>query len=162
MFQEGIAFGNPRSVYGYTDGATNKDWVIVEEQARVVRFIFEEFLLGKSAYKISKELNEKGILSPKGTKWQGESVTFILRNEKYPVPPGKEKGKDSKHADDSEAKSTGERSTGAGSMTRIPHWMRHFVLSGGDFFCFMRNCFVEAIAMCRILLYGESTEIHIA
>lgn len=83
MFQEGIAFGNPRSVYGYTDGATNKDWVIVEEQARVVRFIFEEFLLGKSAYKISKELNEKGILSPKGTKWQGESVTFILRNEKY-------------------------------------------------------------------------------
>lgn len=25
----------------------------------------------------------------------------------------------------------------------------------------MRNCFVEAIAMCRILLYGESTEIHI-
>ena len=26
----------------------------------------------------------------------------------------------------------------------------------------MRNCFVEAIAMCRILLYGESTEIHIA
>ena len=47
-------------------------------------------------------------------------------------------------------------------MTRIPHWMRHFVLSGGDFFCFMRNCFVEPIAMCRILLYGESTEIHIA
>lgn len=35
-FQEGIAFGNPRSVYGYTDGETNKDWVIVEEQAKVV------------------------------------------------------------------------------------------------------------------------------
>lgn len=82
-FQEGIAFGNPRSVYGYTDGVTNKDWVIVEEQARVVRFIFEEFLLGKSAYKISKELNEQGIPSPKGTKWQGESVTFVLKNEKY-------------------------------------------------------------------------------
>ena len=60
-FQEGIAFGNPRSVYGYTDGETNKDWVIVEEQARVVRFIFDEFLLGKSSYKISNELNEKGI-----------------------------------------------------------------------------------------------------
>ena len=82
-FQEGIAFGNPRSVYGYTDGETNKDWVIVEEQARVVRFIFDEFLLGKSSYKISNELNEKGIPSPKGTKWQSESVDFILRNEKY-------------------------------------------------------------------------------
>ena len=66
-FQEGIAFGNPRSVYGYTDGETNKDWVIVEEQARVVRFIFDEFLLGKSSYKISNELNEKGIPSSKGT-----------------------------------------------------------------------------------------------
>ena len=82
-FQEGIAFGNPRSVYGYTDGETNKDWIIVEEQARVVRFIFDEFLLGKSSYKISNELNEKGIPSSKGTKWQSESVDFILRNEKY-------------------------------------------------------------------------------
>ena len=52
----------------------------------------------------------------------------------HPVPPGKEKGKDSEHADDSETKSTGERRRGAGSMKRIPHWMRHFVLSGGDFF----------------------------
>ena len=67
-FQEGIAFGNPRSVYGYTDGETNKDWVIVEEQARVVRFIFDEFLLGKSSYKISNELNEKGIPSSKMAK----------------------------------------------------------------------------------------------
>ena len=82
-FQEGIAFGNPRSVYGYMDGETNKDWVIVEEQAKVVRFIFDEFLLGKSSYKISNELNEKGIPSSKGTKWQSESVDFILRNEKY-------------------------------------------------------------------------------
>ena len=82
-FQEGIAFGNPRSVYGYTDGETNKDWVIVEEQAKVVRFIFDEFLLGKSSYKISNELNGKGIPSSKGTKWQSESVDFILQNEKY-------------------------------------------------------------------------------
>ena len=51
-----MPLGNPRSVYGYTDGETNKDWVIVEEQAKVVRFIFDEFLLGKSSYKISNEL----------------------------------------------------------------------------------------------------------
>lgn len=82
-FQEGIAFGNPRSVYGYTDGRTNKEWVIDEEQAKVVRFIFEEFLLGKSAYRISNELNKKGIPSPKGTKWISHSVKFILQNEKY-------------------------------------------------------------------------------
>ena len=49
----------------------------------MVRFIFDEFLLGKSSYKISNELNEKGIPSSKGTKWQSESVDFILRNEKY-------------------------------------------------------------------------------
>lgn len=40
--------------------------------------------------------------------------------------------------------------------------MRHFVLSGGDFFVFLEDFFFEPIAMCKILLYVESTEIHIA
>lgn len=82
-FQEGIAFGNPRAVYGYTDGKTNREWVVDEEQAEVVRFIFDEFVLGKSAYRISKELNEKGIPSPKGTNWIAATVRQMLQNEKY-------------------------------------------------------------------------------
>lgn len=65
------------------------------------------------------------------------------------IPSGKEKGKDSEHADDSETKSTGERSTGAGSMTRIPHWMRHLVLSGGDFFVLC------GIVLSKLLLCAE-------
>ena len=39
--------------------------------------------------------------------------------------------------------------------------MRHSVLSGGGFFAF-GGFFSEPIAMCKILLYVESTEIHIA
>ena len=46
-------------------------------------------------------------------------------------------------------------------MILEPHWMRHFVLSGGDFL-FLEDFFSEPIAMCKILLYGEYTEIHIA
>lgn len=40
--------------------------------------------------------------------------------------------------------------------------MRHFVLSGGDFFLFLEDFSSEPIAMCKILLYVESIEIHIA
>lgn len=39
--------------------------------------------------------------------------------------------------------------------------MRHFVLSGGDFL-FLEGFSFEPIAMCKILLYVDSTEIHIA
>lgn len=39
--------------------------------------------------------------------------------------------------------------------------MRHFVLSGGDFL-FLEDFSFELIAMCKILLYVDSTEIHIA
>ena len=39
--------------------------------------------------------------------------------------------------------------------------MRHSVLSGGDFL-FLEDFSSKPIAMCKILLYVESTEIHIA
>ena len=38
--------------------------------------------------------------------------------------------------------------------------MRHFVLSGGDFLL-LEDFSSEPIAMCKILLYVESIEIHI-
>ena len=37
--------------------------------------------------------------------------------------------------------------------------MRHFVLSGGDFL-FLEDFFPGPIAMCKILLYVESTPLY--
>jgi site-specific DNA recombinase len=55
-----------------------------EEQAEVVRFIYREFLKGKSVNTICHMLEERGIETP-GHKdhWRTTTVTSILKNEKY-------------------------------------------------------------------------------
>lgn len=57
---------------------------IVEEQAEIVRRIYDEFLSGKTAYDIATKLTKDGILTPmKKTKWQESTIRSILRNVKY-------------------------------------------------------------------------------
>ena len=57
---------------------------IVEEQAVIVRRIYDEFLAGKTTYDIAVRLTEEGIPTPmKKTKWQESTVRSILKNVKY-------------------------------------------------------------------------------
>lgn len=55
-----------------------------EEEATVVRFIYREFLKGKSVNTICRMLEEQGIKTP-GHKdhWRTTTVSSILKNEKY-------------------------------------------------------------------------------
>lgn len=55
-----------------------------EEEAIIVRFIYKEFLKGKSVNTICRMLERKGIKTP-GHKdhWRTTTVVSILRNEKY-------------------------------------------------------------------------------
>lgn len=56
---------------------------IVEEEAKIVRYIYREFLLGKTGSHIAKTLTEAGIPTPGGKKeWQASTVMSILQNEK--------------------------------------------------------------------------------
>ena len=48
--------------------------VINEEQAGVIRRIFDEYLLGKSAKSIASDLNKEGILSPRGGQWMASTI----------------------------------------------------------------------------------------
>ncbi|MBR3320163.1 recombinase family protein, partial [Candidatus Saccharibacteria bacterium] len=57
---------------------------IVEEEAKVVRDIYQWFLNGKSFSEIAKELTIRGIKTPGGKdEWQYGTVRSILTNEKY-------------------------------------------------------------------------------
>ena len=57
---------------------------IVEEQAKIIRRIYDEFLAGKTTYDIAARLTEEGVPSPMGkTKWQDTTVRSILKNVKY-------------------------------------------------------------------------------
>lgn len=57
--------------------------IIVEEQAAVVREIFDRCLGGSTALEISKELNGRSIPTCEGKKWTSGKVRLILKNETY-------------------------------------------------------------------------------
>ena len=68
---------------GYKKGADGKP-VIDEEQADIVKFIYDRFLAGDSFKTIANRLEELKILSPAGkTKWSCTTIQSILSNEKY-------------------------------------------------------------------------------
>ena len=69
------------SPYGYAvkDGVFH----INEEEAKWVRFIFEEAVAGKSTYRIAKDLQARDAKSRTGAKWSSTTVKAILQNEKY-------------------------------------------------------------------------------
>jgi len=66
--------------YGYT--RVNKKAVIVEDEANVVRYIFEQYASGVIVRKIVKILNDKGI-THKGKMFINNTIYNILKNERY-------------------------------------------------------------------------------
>ena len=58
-------------------------FVIVPEEAEIVRSIFADYLDGKGVLTIMKRLNDSGILTQPGFTWHQASVQRILRNYTY-------------------------------------------------------------------------------
>ena len=67
-------------IYGYK--VENKKVVINEEQAEVVRFIYEQYAIGVYVKDIIAELTSKGIYN-KGKPFARNTIYKILKNEKY-------------------------------------------------------------------------------
>ena len=83
------SFQNPdskyyqRICYGYTHDQEGK-LIIHEEQAEIIRLIYEMSASGVSLAKISVHLEDMGIPSPRGKEvWSKETLRKILNNEKY-------------------------------------------------------------------------------
>jgi DNA invertase Pin-like site-specific DNA recombinase len=53
------------------------------DQIAVIKWIFEEFLQGKSQRAIVRELNLRGELTNRGRPWSGSVTRALLRNEAY-------------------------------------------------------------------------------
>lgn len=81
-FQE----GKPRFPYGslgYDKGPDGQP-MINEEEAEIIRYIFSEFLLGRSISGIASALTEKGIPTTRGKeRWSVAAVKSILSAERY-------------------------------------------------------------------------------
>ena len=82
-FADGKASVSFSRFLGY-DRGPNGEFIINEEQAVTVRYIYKRFLEGLSTYQIAKELTQMGVKTAAGKdKWYTSSVLSILRNEKY-------------------------------------------------------------------------------
>lgn len=72
-----------RISFGYTRNAL-KEIVIYEEQAEIVKLIFELYSLGQSLSDISKHLEIYHIPSPSNkTVWGRQIINNVLSNENY-------------------------------------------------------------------------------
>lgn len=82
-FSDGKVHVAYKNFLGYKKGANGK-LEIIEEEAKIVRFIYSLFIKGKTASWIAKHLTENGIKTPaKKDIWQKSTVDSILTNEKY-------------------------------------------------------------------------------
>ena len=82
-FQDGTSKLAQRKCYGY-DANADGELVVNEEEAAVVRWMFEQYAAGKSLGKIADSLARQHIQSPIGKpKWNREAIDKLLANEKY-------------------------------------------------------------------------------
>lgn len=82
-FKNGIPIVSTAFLLGYAKDKFGK-LVIVEEEAEVVRYIFDSFLEGQSVREIAESLTEARIPTVKGNEvWNSGTIRNMLRNEKY-------------------------------------------------------------------------------
>ena len=78
-------FENGQPCRGFMLGYRYKDgqYIVVPEEAEVVRSIYADFLDGKGVTAIMKRLNKEGILTQQGFTWHKSAVTRVLKNYTY-------------------------------------------------------------------------------
>lgn len=69
--------------YGYNVSSDDLSLAINEEEAAVVRRIFEQYIAGWGRVKIAKELNKDGIPANRGGDWHDSAIGHLVRNPTY-------------------------------------------------------------------------------
>ena len=81
-FKEGKVLINSTNSIGYAKEGDG--YIIVEEEAEIIRRIYRDYLSGLSDKIITERLTADGIKTPKGGKvWSVSTIQSILQNEKY-------------------------------------------------------------------------------
>lgn len=80
--KRGEPVGN-QNCYGYIWNEETKELEINEEQAKIVRLIFDLYLKGIGGRTIAHQLNDMNIPTYFNKKWSQSSISRIIKNEKY-------------------------------------------------------------------------------
>ena len=85
-FQDGSSKMAKRKCYGY-DINPDGELTVNPDEAKVVCWIFEQYLAGNSLGKIAAGMERQGVPSPTGKpRWNRETIDKLLSNEKYTGP----------------------------------------------------------------------------
>ena len=79
-FEKGLIWGG-NSAYGYR--IINKKMVIIPEEAKLVKRIFQLYIGGLGFQKISKLLNDEGVPAMRAKRWNKQSLQQIIANINY-------------------------------------------------------------------------------
>lgn len=84
MVKEGRYPGG-QTAYGYraVGGKKASSLEIEEDEAEIVKLIFSTYLSGKGAQFIATMLNDMGLLTRRGLRWQQKAIYDILKNTLY-------------------------------------------------------------------------------
>lgn len=77
-----VVIPNPYPLFGYRYGA-NRKLIQVEKDAKVVKEIFDRYCSGEKVKSIIDSLNERGIKTSGGCKWNYCNLGYLLKQEKY-------------------------------------------------------------------------------
>ena len=76
-------YRHARVPYGYKKNEKTGSLIVDPRKAKIVKRIFSMYLSGTGTTSIAVKLNNEGIASPTGTKWNGVTICKMLRQEKY-------------------------------------------------------------------------------
>ncbi len=69
------------SILGYD--IKDKKMIVNEEEAKIVKFIFETYAKNRSYHKTAVLCNKKGFCGKRGQEFHASSIIVILKNETY-------------------------------------------------------------------------------
>lgn len=76
--ESGLPMGTRFRVFGYT-----RDWELVEDEAAIVREVFERAAKGESVHSITKDLIARGVTTAAGHSWKPLNTSRLLRYAAY-------------------------------------------------------------------------------
>ena len=83
-FREGVPIVNHQRFLGYTKDRKGGNLIVVPEEAKIVKLIFNLYISGVGPAKIVQQLKDMGAKTGAGkTEWRISTITSILKNEKY-------------------------------------------------------------------------------
>ena len=85
--QQKMKEGKPtgfKGCYGYEYNAEEQEFIVVPEEAEVIRSIFDMYLNGSGVEEIKQKLNDSKIPTKNNNEyWRGSIIMKMLKNEKY-------------------------------------------------------------------------------